>query len=220
MALLRTTSLTVALLAFNVFAAGPEVRGGDDPPQDLRLSGCSLDAEAVSRGRLFELRPEGATTQMLWVGLVGSAEPHLIFAWYPRGRPARARCVDAGLVDPWALEFSTLPSLPLVRATQTLRGGCYTVSRTVVLAWTSGAHDFEVVSSRTGGSANVECGSPSLEPRPEDERLARVEAMLTRGENHDAERLILGLVAERPWDPDARSALSHVRRALSAAGRR
>ena len=220
MALLRTTSLAVALFAFNVFAAGPEVSGGDDPPQDLRLTGCALTVEAVSRGRLFELRPDGASTQMLWVGLVGSAEPHLVFAWYPRGRPARARCVDAGLVDPWALEFSTLPSLPLVRATQTLRGDCYTVSRTVVLAWTTGAHDFEVVSSRTGGSASVECGAPSLEPQAEDERLVRVETMLTRGENHDAERLILGLVAERPWDPDARSALSHVRRALSAAGRR
>lgn len=219
MASLRTTSLAVALFAFNTFA-GQEVRGGDDPPQDLRLTGCALNAETISRGRLFELTPEGAAPQALWVGLVGSAEPHLVFAWYPRGRPARARCVDAGLVDPWAVEFSTLPSLPLLRATQTLRGGCYTVSRTVVLAWTHGAHDFEVVSSRTGGSASLECGAPSLEPPPEDERLERVATMLSRGENHDAERLMLGLVAERPWDPDARSALSHVRRALSAAGRR
>lgn len=218
--MIRTISLIVALCSFNIFAEGLEVRGGDDPPHDLRLTGCSLDATAVSRGRLFELRPDGAATQVLWVGLVGSAEPHLVFAWYPRGRPARARCVDAGLVDPWALEFSTLPSLPLVRATQTLRGGCYTVSRTVVLAWTHGAHDFEVVSSRTGGSASVQCSAPSLQPQAGDERFARVEAMLSRGENDDAERLILGLVAERPWDPDARSALSHVRRALSAAGRR
>ena len=67
------------------------VSGGDDPPQDLRLTGCSLDADAVSRGRLFELRPEGASTQMLWVGLVGSAEPHLVFACYLRALTAAGR---------------------------------------------------------------------------------------------------------------------------------
>lgn len=216
----RCLGLLAALFAFTALAERPALRGGATPPQGLRLTGCSLNPEAVSRGRVFELAPEGRGPQVLWVGLVGAAEPHLVFAWFPQGRPTKARCVDAGLIDPWALELSTLPSLPLVRASQSLRGECYSVSRTVVLAWTHGAGDFELVSSRTSASPRVACAEASLAQEPEDGRLSRAEALMAEGSPHDAERLILGLVGERPWDPMARVALAQAWRALNSAGRR
>lgn len=216
----RWSGVAVALFSFTTLAETPLVRGGDDVPQDLRLKGCSLTTEAVRNGRLFELEPEGRGAQTIWVGLVGNAEPHLVFAWYPRGRPAKARCLDAGLVDPWTVELTTLPSLPLLRATQTQRGECLSLSRVVVLAWTNGAKDFELVSGRTSASPFSLCGSASLQREPEDARLTRAAELLANGEAYDAERLILGLVGERPWDPDARAALSQAWRSLSSAGRR
>ncbi len=211
--------VVAALLSITAYAETPTVRGGDDVPQDLRLKGCGLTTDAVRKGRLFEITPEDRGPQTIWVGLVGNAEPHLVFSWFPRGRPAKASCADAGLVDPWTVELTTLPNLPLLRATQTQRGECLSLSRVVVLAWTNGARDFELVSSRTTASPFSLCGNPSLQ-QVEDDRLLRTAELLADGDVHDAERLILGLVAERPWDPDAREVLAKTRRSLSSAGRR
>jgi hypothetical protein len=216
----RAVAVLVSLFAAVALAEKPFVRGGEDPPQDLRLTGCSLSAEAVRGGKLFEITPEGRGPQVVWIGLVGNAEPHLVFAWFPAGQPKKSRCVDAGLIDPWMVELSLLPQVPVLRAIQTLRGNCLSLRRTVVLAWTSGTRDFELVSSRTTASPRLLCGDPSLAQEPEDERLSRAAELLAGGEVHDAERLILGLIGERPWDPDARAALSETRRRLSSAGRR
>lgn len=206
----------VALVSSVAVAERLTVRGGQAPPQDLRLSVCSLTREAVQRGRVVEVALEGRGTQIVWAGLVGAAEPHLVFAWYPRGHVEKARCVDAGLVDPWTVELSSLPSIPVVRSVQTLKGECASLTRTVVLAWTSGARDFELVSSRTMTSPELLCGEGSLTEQPEDSRFLRTAVLISEGELHDAERLVLGLVGERPWDPDARALLSQTWRKLTS----
>jgi hypothetical protein len=202
--------VALMLVSSVAFAESPTVRGGDAPPQDLRLSICSLTRETVQRGRVVEVPIEGRGTQIVWAGLVGAAEPHLVFAWYPRGHVEKARCVDAGLIDPWSVDLSSLPSIPVVRAVQTLKGECYSLTRTVVLAWTSGARDFELVSSRTAA------GESAAVHQSEDSRFLRASELLSDGEVHDAERLALGLVGERPWDPDARALLSETWRKLNS----
>lgn len=204
-------SVAVVVLGSSVaLAVGPSIQGGEAPPQDLRLSICSLTRDTVQRGRVVEVTPEGRGTQIVWAGFVGAAEPHLVFAWFPRGHSEKARCVDAGLVDPWTVELSSLPSIPVVRSVQTLKGECFSLTRTVVLAWTNGARDFELVSSRTAAGES----SPTHER--EDSRYLRASELLSDGELHDAERLALGLVGERPWDPDARALLSETWRKLTS----
>lgn len=213
---MRVWLALVVLAGQWAFAEPPSIRGGAAPPQDLRLSVCSLTRETVQRGRVVEVTLEGRGTQLVWAGLVGAPEPHLVFAWYPRGHAEKARCVDAGLVDPWVVELSAIPSIPVVRSVQTLKGDCVSLTRTVVLAWTSGARDFELVSSRTITSPELSCGEGSIMDQPEDSRFLRTSMLISEGELHDAERLSLGLVGERPWDPDARALLSQTWRRLNS----
>lgn len=209
----------VVLVASVAFAERPPIRGGLAAPQDLRLGVCSLTRETVQRGRVLDVVLQGRATQVVWAGFVGTAEPHLVFAWFPRGHLEKARCLDAGLVDPWAVEFSALPSIPVVRAVQTMKSDCFSLTRTFVLAWTNGALDFELVSSRTSAMP-LQCGEAALSQPPEDPRYLRASELLSDGEVHDAERLALGLVGERPWDPDARMLLSQAWRKLGSASRK
>ncbi len=208
------------LVASVAWAETPTIRGGMAAPQDLRLGVCSLTRETVQRGRVLDVVMKGRATHVVWAGLVGSAEPHLVFAWFPRGRLEKAKCLDAGLVDPWAVELSALPTIPVVRAVQTQSSDCFSLTRTFVLAWTNGALDFELVSSRTTASP-LQCAEAALRGQPdEDARYLRASEMLSEGEVHDAERLALGLVGERPWDPDARLLLSQAWRKLGSASRK
>jgi hypothetical protein len=190
-------------------ADGPSLEGGAAVPAGLQLTGCGLDARAISGGGIFKLTPKGQPPQIVWAGLVGD-DAHLVFAWPLSGRKGKSHCVDAGGIDPWVAELSVMASLPVIRGTQFMRGGCFSMSRTIVLAWTSAAHDFELLSNRTDSSPRMSCGDDVAPTPRRDTRLERAAAALRQGERPRVERLLLELVGEQPWNQPAREALERL----------
>ena len=212
----------VVLGACVAFGQPLTIRGGDPAPRGLRLKGCSLSKEDVKAGRVLEVAVDGRGPLVVWAGLTGTGtkEPHLVFAWFPKGRPAKARCVDAGIIDRVTVELSSLPLLPVVRSVQTTHPDCFTSTRTMVLAWTNAAHDFELVSNRTWSSSDGSCAEEVFADIVEDSRFARATKLITDRSFQQAEQMLLGLVGERPSDANARELLSRTWKNLNAPGRR